>query len=129
MATKSRKPVDEFKPRGVGDVLFINVDLDKNQRQALREWSKSYGPQTFEMIDRLLEAGYNLSLKRDTYNEAFSAFLTAPKKDNANSGFILTSRASGSMNALMGLLFRHYVLFEEDWPEYNRPKAAFDDDN
>jgi len=80
------------------------------------------------MVEKSIEDGYDLTLKHDNYSGAEAAFMKQHDAGKANSGYILSSRASNMTAAIQALFFRHYVLFEADWPTDIVVKAGLDDE-
>lgn len=125
---RTRKPVDDTVPTGKNGTLFINYDLDDATRKQFKVWRDKYLETLPDMLDRVVEAGYQVSLKRDAYNDCMGAFLIAKETKTENDGFILTGRGSSTVSALMGVFFRHYAIFEQVWPVHNHRSGALDDD-
>lgn len=127
MTKKSEKAVDPTKPTGTGNTLFINYDLDDGVKAQLRGWRKTYDARVLDLITDAIAAGYSVSIKQDTFNKCVAAYLFCRDEKNANSGFALTGRGSTGASALMGMLFRHFCVFEQEWPTHNHPVGTSDD--
>jgi hypothetical protein len=123
-----RKPVDDTAPTGKNGTLFINYDLDDNMRKQFKVWREAHINDLEEMLNNAVDAGYQVSLKKDTYNDCMGAFLIAKDTKTENDGFILTGRGSTVIGALFGVFFRHYTVFETVWPTHNRRTSSLDDD-
>lgn len=110
------------------DVYFVNYDLRKEEKAKFKKWVTSEGQKLDEMLLRLCEGEYQLSIKYDDYNTCYAAFIS-PRGDKAkiNEGLILTGRGSSPLMAIMGVLFRHYVLFEGEWSSHKSNKGSVDD--
>jgi hypothetical protein len=108
-------------------VLFINYDIDTAEKKKLIEWRVKYDEQVFDLLNDLAEKKYQISVKYDAFNECIGAFLICKDEKSENNGFILTGRGSTAQNALMGVLYRHYAVFEEAWPTHNHGRGATDD--
>lgn len=107
---------------------FINYDLDASDKVRFKEWlgSKTFG--FGDTIDKLLESGYTLSVKPDSYHSCVAAYIQPLHEDNPNFGFILSGRSGSGTMAVCGALFRHYVLFEEQWPTDTARRGGLDDE-
>lgn len=125
---RSKKPVDETVPTGTNGVLFINYDLTDDMRKSYKMWRDKNADKLEDMLDAALEAGYQVSVKVDTYNQCIGSFLIARDTKTQNDGYILTGRSSTAVGALFGVFYRHYVLFEQLWPVNNRRANPLDDD-
>lgn len=126
----SRKPrvSDDSVPTGSNGVLFINYDLDDNTRAQYKAWREKNYEKLADFLDNAIDAGYQVSLKKDEYNACIGAFLIAKTTKTENDGFILTGRGSTAVTALFGVFFRHLVLFQQQWPTHNKRGPKLDDD-
>jgi hypothetical protein len=115
-------------PTNLPQVEFINYDLTKEDKAKLHEWRATRDFSLEMLIDTIVDSSYNLSVKFDAYNHCFGAFLTPRLPDTANAGYILTGRGSTACAAITGVLFRHFVLFEGEWPTDLVRRGGIDDD-
>ena len=122
------KSDDGTEPKGSNGTLFINYDLTDDMRKAFKVWRDKNSDAISDLLDKAIEAGYQVSIKRDAYNECIGAFLIAKDTKTQNDGYILTGRSSSVFGALCGVLYRHYVLFECLWPVHNHRSNPLDDD-
>ena len=125
---RARKPVDETKPTGANGVLFINYDLDDSAKAAFKKWRELHADDLVDMMNGALEKGYQISIKEDTFNDCIGAYLIAKGTKTENDGFILCGRSSSAVGALFGVLYRHYAVFDEQWPVHNHRANTLDDD-
>lgn len=119
--TKREKP--EFKPG-----TFINYTLTDGDRGRFREWAASPGNDIGALLDRIVDDGYQLTVRYDDFSGTCAAFISPRMSSSGNDGFILSGRARSGSAAALGALFRHYALFEGDWPTDIVRKSALDDD-
>jgi hypothetical protein len=111
-----------------GDVRFVNYELPKDERAKFKKWAHEQLDQFWPMLDKLLDGGYALSVKHDDFNDCISAFLLPQGDEHAHKGFVLSGRGSSAVGAAMGVLFRHFIIFEEHWPVDKERHIALDDD-
>jgi hypothetical protein len=107
---------------------FVNYDLTQDDKARLKEWfgSKSFDP--WNLIDKLIEAGYTLSIKPDSYHNCYAAYIQPVSADNPNAGYIISGRSGSATLAVFGALFRHLVLWEGDWPIDTVRRGGLDDE-
>src|SRR5690242_10105676 len=111
-----------------GGVQFINFDLDEATKKKYKAWCQKAREELNDAIDRLLDSGFNLSVKFDGYGGGFGAYIQPRDKKHALAGWILSSRASTPTNAILGVLYRHYVIFDGNWPTEGVRRVGMDDD-
>lgn len=63
----------------------------------------------------LINNGYKFSLSWDAYNQGISASLYAADKKMEWAGYTLTAWAGDPNTAINLLMFKHYVVCEEQW--------------
>lgn len=124
---RPKKPVDDTQPTGANGMLFINYDLSDADRANLRKWKQSNADRLEDMINNAIDAGYQVSIKKDTFNECIGAFLIAKDTKSENNGFILCGRSQSAIGALFGVFYRHYAVFEAQWPTHNHRANPLDD--
>lgn len=113
----------EYKPS-----QFINHTFTEDDKRGFKTWASEHGAEFWDMCDRLMDDGYSLSVKPDAYNDCLSAFLSTNAPKSPNYGFILTGRSHSSCMAVYAVFYRHYVLFEGDWPTDTAHRSGMDDD-
>lgn len=107
---------------------FVNFDFDKDTREQFKRWLHEHAADFTDYIERLLDDGYNLSIKFDAYNDCISAFISPQARDNPLHGWILSGRGSTAFSAAMGAMYRHYVIFDGVWPIEDIRRNGLDDD-
>jgi hypothetical protein len=107
---------------------FVNYDLTDDDKGKFKTWSETYAERIGELLNNACDAGYRITIKRDTYHDCFAAWLQTDDEKSGNYGYILSGRSRSGTMALFGVLFRHYVLFETDWPVETARRAGMDDD-
>ena len=125
---RNAKPKDETQPTGRGDVLFINYDLDEASKGKFRKWRELHEKDVPDMLQSLIDGNYQVSIKPDTFNDCVGAFIICKDAKSENAGYILTGRGLNAFGALMGVLYRHFAVFEGQWPVHNHRAALLDDD-
>lgn len=123
---KNGKPKPEHAAFKSG--TFINHTFSADDKGRFKEWAASALVELGGWIDRLLEDGYKLSVKYDDFTSAYACFIQPISERDGNAGFILTGRSrSGSMAILAGI-YRHYVIFEAQWPVRDARPGTLDDE-
>lgn len=116
------------KKERFNDNVFIQYELDEVLSKTCKDWSVNEG-ELFDAIERLVDSGYTLSVKHDTYNDCPSAFLRQTEEGGPNFGYILTGRGSTARKAVKQLLFKHYTVMEERWQEFAPRSRAIEIDD
>lgn len=107
------------KPSGKSDVKWVSVELTKQQAEDM----KKLMPNADTILDgllKLIESGYKASFSYDSYNSCHAVYVIPANEENGNSGYILSARSGSPMGALRGALYRHFVLFDEQWGDRDR---------
>jgi len=125
---KNRKSNHATGGKSLPQAQFINHNFTPDDKAKFKEWAASSMAQLGDIIDRLTDDGYRITLKPDDYTGAYACFLQAISPDSDNAGFILTGRSHSSSMALLAAVYRHYVLFEGDWPTDTVYKSRMDDE-
>jgi len=126
LKSKNRKPAAS-KP-AFNQAQFVNYDLTEDDKSKFKTWATSYSERLGELLDNITNAGYRVTIKHDTYHDCFAAWIQTDDEKSGNYGFILSGRSRSGTMALFGVLFRHYVLFETDWPVETVRRNGMDDD-
>jgi len=92
---------------------FINLELVQEEKTALTSFSSSMD-ELDSYWERMLSDGYKLTVKYDSYTSCYAAF-AFPDDSSSHSGYILTGRGGHPSRAVRQLLFKHFVILEEDW--------------
>ena len=95
---------------------FVRCELDKETKERVKKWDVKY-ESTMDGLDRMLNDGYKVSIVRDAQHDCMSIFATCTDKNNPNSGFCLTARAPGFLDALKVLVFKHFDVLQEQWDD------------
>lgn len=107
---------------------FINHTFDEGTKAKFKKWAAENSGDLGSIIDRLLDDGYNVSIKRDDFNEAFACYIIAASADSSNAGYILTGRSHEPQMAFLAAIYRHYVVFETEWPTEHSRSSRVDDE-
>ncbi len=121
--SKQQRSETSFKP-----AQFINHALTEGDKAQFKRWASEFLARVSELLDKLVDDGYSVSVKPDAYTGGTAAFLSTTDEKSKNFGYVLSGRASSSSMALLAVLYRHYVLFEGDWPvDVTRPSNLDDE--
>jgi hypothetical protein len=101
----------------------INLTVEQS---ALFETEYLPTPLLWSDIDILVNNGYKFSLSWDSYNSGVSASLYAQDKKMEWAGYTLSAWSGDAETATKLLLFKHYVVCEEQWEivPYTREGAS-----
>jgi len=125
---KSKKARTSGKQAEFKRSEFINYDLTQDDKARFKEWLASKSFDAWDILDKLLEAGYSISVKPDGYHDCIAAYITPISEDNPNNGYILSGRSRSCSMAMFGALYRHLVIFESEWPTDTVRRGGLDDD-
>lgn len=95
---------------------YVNWSSDRVDKAGFDKWAESNEP-FGNMIPTLIEDGYKVSMSYDNHNASAVASLYCQDVGNENAGWCLTARGSHVYDALLRLLYIHFVCFEKVWPE------------
>lgn len=125
---KSRKDKRPVGKQGFKSAEFINYALTEADKARLPDFRAKVEADYWGILDKLIGAGYKLSVTHDSYAECEACYLSSSDEKNPNHGFILSGRAHSSEMAVIGCLYRHYIVFEELWPVRETRNVGLDDD-
>jgi len=118
-----------FEPLpGRNGVQFINYDLTLEQKATFKAWMSDNYDKAFDMLQNVVDGGYNLSVKTDEKAHGYACFLTCQNDKSPNKGWILSGRGSHPLNAMLAVIYRHEVLFEGTWPVDSVKRYTLDDE-
>jgi len=108
------KQSDGKKELAFGEWQFVRHQMTRDEKAAFREWQLT-GEELVQMLDRLIDDGYKLSVSSDDYNKCNQATLTCKNEKSDDYGYILPGRASSAFDALKVVLYKHFVLLTGGW--------------
>lgn len=93
---------------------FIEYDLTANDKEILRsEYSESdFG---YGLVEDLVIQGYKYSCTHSEANSCYICTLTDRRADSHFENTSLSGKGGSISQARMALLYRHYVVAQEDW--------------
>lgn len=106
---KPPKPRERFN-----DVRFVNYELSADERAACKAWQTGPGDVDSAAL-RFCEQGYRFSVKWDDYSHSFACFAQAVLPTSGNAGLMLTGRGSSPFKAVKQAMFKHFMIFDEEW--------------
>lgn len=109
-----KKKVDqkEFDFKG-----FVNVNLNVETKAAFKAWDCTE-VEKYNLTSAALVLGYKVSSSFDKHNSAFTVSMTCRDVENPNYGYTLTARAGDLYTAELLLFFKHVVMLEQVWTNY-----------
>lgn len=129
MAKKQASPERYAELNGGKAVTFVNYDMPDGEKKQYKKWLGDQNEGTLlELVARLLETGYAVSIKHDEYNDCEASYLTTSQEGNPNKALILSGRGRSVVTALANVLFKHFVLFDAQWPEATSRKKPTDEE-
>jgi len=108
-----------------GDSEFINLELDKTATEDYRAWRED-SDHIYDVWTALLEDGYRVNTKFDSYSDACAAFII-PSEGSANAGYILTGRGGNAYRAVSEALYKHEVVLLGTWGAALAQRRGHDD--
>lgn len=114
----------KVKKERFNDAVFINYELDKAAQAACKAWPVS-ADALFQSVLGLVERGYAITLKWDTYSDSHAAFMRfVGQGEPENAGLILTGRGSTPEKALKQMLYKHFEVMAEVWEFFVTRRSA-----
>lgn len=111
---------------GYGEQLFCKLDLSREDKSKCKAWVNNDDIQPWDLFNSMVDDGYKLSFKYDTYNECKSVFAMTDDAESPNYGLILVGRGGSAYSALVELLYKHIVMCDAHWPDPSE-RSAFED--
>lgn len=124
---EDKKPVEDKKPGNWQQFDFLNVELDKEQKEALKAmplWSEEFD----QMLLTAVRTGFQISLKVDPFNKCYAAYMQIRLNSHPCFGRILSGRGSTPLKALRQVLYKHFVVLGEVWNATEAPDFGEYDD-
>jgi hypothetical protein len=109
-------------------VQFVNYDFDESTKKKFKAWKATNEAKLPDIIDKLLDSGFNLSVKIDSYGGGYASHIVPADPKSPLAGWILSGRAGTPCNAILGVIYRHLVVFEGNWPTDDIRRRGLDDD-
>jgi hypothetical protein len=120
MASKQAKVA-----RNSWEVDFVNVSLSKEQKLEVAKWDVK-GEVTFDIITKLVDDGFKLSISADKAHDCVGAYLTEGPNSSGNRKRCLSARGPDFFGALRSLVFKHSIILEGDWGDIENTPVAGD---
>ena len=106
---------------------FVTHRLTEEEKGQFMVWSESVDVDyVWLQVDELQDSDYVLSVKHDGYGGGVQASLTCKNKNSDDLGYCLTARAPESYNAVLLLLFKHFVLLKQSWLDFHESGTQVD---
>lgn len=118
-ATKKRP---ERAPNSRQSFAFVRWDFTPSEQAECKAWEVSHD-ELFDMVQRLNEQSYSISLKFDVYHKCFGCFMTQPDDKHPNYNLCLTGRGSAPAKALKQVLYKHKMC-DGIWPFFDYQQVA-----
>lgn len=125
---ESKKPTADRKKQRFNDVVFVQRELSKEEQAACKKQEASLGAMDDSVLS-LADRGYRISLKWDEYSSSYGAWMQQTKPTGENAGMCLTGRGSTPFKAVKQLLFKHFILLEENWQGFKEPARGVEIDD
>lgn len=97
------------------DGKYIRYELSVEDKRVLagREFDTD---RVFDQLDALVGAGYKFSVGLQSDGSAYLASLYDRDTESPFAGYTLTGRGRSFTNAIAALLFKHFDIFDGQWP-------------
>lgn len=100
------------------ELEFVNRQLSRAELQKSEEWLVADDTDVVELLNKLMKAGYRLSVVYESKTETFMASLIGKSAQCPNVGRCLPTRHGSVAAAIDVSLFKHFVIFNgELWGE------------
>ena len=112
---KGKTSPDSTSSKPAYAMRFVPGALTTEQKAQCKAWKQgdeNLGPMNVDMIAN----GYKLSLMSDSQGPGYLCIIQPKDKEHRHYGWMLSGRGSTPEKALKQALFRHYVIFDGDWP-------------
>lgn len=113
---------------GAKQSQFVQYEMSDAERKGMKDWIYENRENLGSTIDQLLDSGFSISVKPDVAHNCVTAFLIPVGDDNPYRGWLLSGRASTAISAIMGVAYRHLVVFEGTWPADGSSRYRLDDE-
>lgn len=105
---------------------FINIKLDEEQQAAFWEWSEEHGAHIAGYFDEIIGEGIKASFSYDAEHQCYICAVTGALVDAApGSRFCSTSRAASMADVVALTVWKHAVLAEGDYGNYQPRTSKF----
>lgn len=121
------RPTKPTKTARFNDVRFVNYQLPKEVKEALKE--KPFSPEQF--LDALMDmndAGYSVKFKYNSFQSCYECYVQQTDPKHANADMILPGRGSSPSKALKQACFIHYEVTQGHWEGFLEHKPDEIDD-
>lgn len=102
------------------NVMFIRCELDKSDKEAVLKYDPK-GVESWDIVSRLVDDGYKLSISADKAHNCVGAYLTSPKQSDGSPQLCLASRGPDIFGALRSLAYKHAIKLDGDWKNGTSP--------
>lgn len=92
------------------------TDSDKLDCKAWTVWDE----RADDLLVTLADGEYRVSVKRDGNGVGYLCFINCPESGHVHSGWTLSGRGSTPLKAIKQACYRHFVLFDGEWPMVSR---------
>ena len=100
-----------------GNFQFLEMRVLQSDKDKFSKWSQDKTNDSVDLLASLTNSGYKVSLSWSDYHDCYTASLTCTDKENHNYGWIVTSKSDDLWDAVMLMLYKHYVMArDEQWP-------------
>lgn len=93
------------------DVQYLNVDLQKDNRDALLKWLES-DIDLFDAIEKAIDTGLKFGASWDAYNECTQAQFTKLPQKAGELTVVLVGRGGDLTQAMQALIFKYQVILQ-----------------
>lgn len=123
--TNKKTGTQNVKP-AFDSIMWVNRNLTEQEKEE-HDAAKIQAKDLHKDIMSLVLSGYNLSIKYDSYSKCYQATVIPYDPANQNYGYGLSARSADPSRALSLLVFKHYVVLQQNWgASYKKPASSFE---
>jgi hypothetical protein len=101
-------------------VAWINYKMSAEDAMAFQAWDAEVSEIAAKLTD-MISSGYRLTFSYDGYNKAMQCSVICQAVDSQNYGKGMSTYARDWPKLTALVVFKHYSLFAEVWPEMSAP--------
>jgi hypothetical protein len=116
-----RKGFSMTKKKERPQVIFVNVRVERAQKDAVGKWAGRKGFDYLTELEHLVQAGYKVGVSWDNRNQCFIVSVTCWEDGAANYAHCFSTRHGSIQKAIELMLYKVNVLLEESpWGEVSQ---------
>ena len=110
---------------GFGEWSFVKHSITREEKALFETWDVT-PDDLWDMLNRLADSEYKVSVNYDDYNKCVTCSVACRNKSHRDFQLILTARAPDGYNAIRLALFKHFILLSESWLDWHEREGIDD---